>query len=316
MQRGSPMAVRRHSPEVARHLFFVEHWGRKGSRGHMHKDPPHSTKQLLSALRDSPATCSNPIVFNGWSFSLCASENAVIWSDTAGEQQRAHPSPALDSLLSSTSSSGSGPVWARVSHTMVRQVATAHYVSQNKSACDGAAAYVLRLRFFCGGVASDGDVSLVRLRRSSHTPHLVAPWRATKAEGGPRCEIEGLVDVPRLCTAPFDDPALPRLDELFERAYAGRHGHRPLHEGQPELTYGELNPVGMLSVIDALARARDEVNGAADDGASRSRLRDDDVFVDVRANSPDPSRPFLWSLSLVWPQPAASELDTGCRERR
>ena len=261
-------------------------------------DPPAFYAALQLAISDSPPQCSDLLFLDTYSFSLCAEDaNVVVWTNEASPEdppQHAEASPTLDALLAP---SGNAPIWMRVPSAAARQVATAHYLSTNATACDGEAPYVIRIHYYCGERSSPSLRQLTRYRYNG----IDAPWRPSDTtDGEMRCELEGFAELPSLCVAPFNDPAIGRLDDLIKSTYSGRrshgftskaggaggYGNDPTGYGKA-LTYGELSVVGMLQLIDALGHARETLEGGLSSSSeattvgTRHQLRPSDLLLDI-----------------------------------
>ena len=254
---------------------------------------------LREAIARSPSACSN-LTYSLSNLALCHPDNTVQWIDANGEAQHADASPVLDVLLHN--SADDQPVWKAVRAHDVRQVAMAHYVSHSASACDGVAPYVFRLHYFCHAGAT-AAASLWSMRHARRDDDM--PWRTTTssnrqissqpAAGEPRCELDGLVELPSLCASPpfADTQPLVRFEALLSTVYTQKRVHGYTTTGgtaDKALTYGELSAAGMLTMIDALGHASATPNDDADAStdapdASWSRMRaslgPEHIFVDV-----------------------------------
>ena len=246
------------------------------------------TEFLLSAIERSPPACSSwrslPSILRA---SICTPDNSVRWNDSfedAAHAQDAPSAPLLDALLHT--SDARHPVWMSAPSGAARRVATMHYVSSNTTACESVAPYVFRLHYYCDVARDGGDAALWMLERARPESSLDAPWMAAQQRpaDAPRCEFHGFVELPSLCVPPFDDVGVLRLDELLRRPYADRHGYTSSSARQRALTYGELTSIGILQVVDALARDsvddndRHQLKGEV---PTRALLQPSDLLVDV-----------------------------------
>ena len=318
MTSTAPATTLLHSDAVSRAL-------RELARGvtPAHGPPPHA-ESLEFALKHSVAGCSNlteyafPQRLSLLHLALCHPESAVHWVDDQDGLTTSHyadASPILDMLLHDSESL---PIWIAVRDNVVRQVATAHYVSQSATACDGVAPYVYRLHFFClapgpgTGLVPPAFRKMEFARRDDDMPWMVNTKLSAKPEAGMlRCELDGVVELPKLCDfAPYNEPAPMQFDMLLRRVYRNDNVHGYTSRtgeaaDDKALTYGELSPTGMLTLLDALTHAsaprtdgqrvfaKPKKNAPKNPSEwyqkhsvkakkpPKRRLRKDDVFVDV-----------------------------------